>query len=98
MVKENKLKLISPTLSTKTKPMPVTRSTVSSSVVISIIIIASISAIGITIAYMISHFSTTPATPLDIKSKCISSIIGFEEKGYYPNVDAYKAASASCIK
>ena len=91
MVKENKLKLVSPTLGTKTKPIPVARSTVLSSIVISILVIASISAIGITIAYMLGYST-------DMTGKCVKDVLAFEQKGYYPSLEEYKAASVSCIK
>jgi hypothetical protein len=100
MVKKNKLKLIGSTVTTTKKILPkeaASSSTTLFSIVVSIIIIASISAIGISFAYMISHFSITPTTGLDIKSKCISSILGFEQKGYYSNAEQLKAALASCI-
>jgi hypothetical protein len=96
MVKKNKLKLVGSKITT-TKALPkeaASSSTTLFSIVVSIIIIASISAIGIYFAYMISHFSTTP---LDIKSKCISSILGFEQKGYYSNAEELKTALASCL-
>ena len=92
MVKENKLKLVShSTVATTTKPIAVIRSTVLSSIVISILVIASISAIGITLAYMLSHST-------DMSGKCVKDVLVFEQKGYYSNLEGYKAASASCIK
>ena len=98
MVKKNKLKPIGSTVTTtKILPKEAASSTTLFSIVVSVIIIASISAIGIYFAYMISHFSTTPTTGLDIKSKCISNILGFEQKGYYSNAEELKAALASCI-
>ena len=91
MVKENKLKLVSPIVTTTiTKTIP-KGSKVLSSIVISILVIASISAIGITIAYMLGHST-------DMSAKCVKDVLLFEQKGYYSNLEGYKAASASCIK
>ena len=94
MVKENDLKLVSPTV-VKEIPKKAAvgggRSTTLFSIVVSMAIIASISVIGITLGYMLSYST-------DIEGKCIKDVLAFEQKGYYANLEEYKAASASCIK
>ena len=93
MVKENSLKLVSPTV---VKEIPKKaglggRSTTLFSIVVSMAIIASISIIGITLGYMLSYST-------DVEGKCVKDDLAFEQKGYYANLEQYKAASASCIK
>jgi hypothetical protein len=93
MVKRNDLKLVSPTV---VKEIPKKawgeRSTTTLfSIVVSMVIIASISVIGITLGYMLGQ------SP-DVEGKCIKDVLAFEQKGYYANLEEYKAASASCIK
>jgi hypothetical protein len=34
----------------------------------------------------------------DVDGKCIKNVLAFEQKGYYANLEGFKAASASCIK
>jgi competence protein ComGF len=72
-------------------PRPVASGTTLFSIVVSMAIIASISVIGITLAYMLSYSS-------DVDGKCINNVLAFEQQGYYANLEGYKAASASCIK
>jgi hypothetical protein len=95
MIKENKLKLVSPSTVSTTRTIPKAPSTTLFSIVVSISVIASISVIGIAFAYVLSHSST--GDTLDMKGKCISNIYGYEQKGYYANLEEYKAALASCI-
>jgi hypothetical protein len=94
MVKENNLKLVSPTV---VKQIPKkaggggASTTIIFSIVVSMAIIASISVIGITLGYMLSYST-------DVEGKCVKDVLAFEQKGYYANLEEYKAASASCIK
>ena len=93
MVKETKLELVSYPYSTVTTTKATPKgSKILSSIIISIAIIASISVIGITTAYMLSHSTDIGG------GKCLKDVLVFEQKGYYPNLEEYKAASASCIK
>jgi hypothetical protein len=94
MVKRNDLKLVSPTVVKEIPKKAVgggRRSTTLFSIVVSMVIIASISVIGITLGYMLGQSS-------DVEGKCIKDVLAFEQKGYYANLEEYKAASASCIK
>ena len=95
MVKKNNLKLVSPTLKEIPKKAGAGAGGVSKttlfSIVVSMAVIASISVIGITLGYMLSYSR-------DIEGKCIKDVLAFEQKGYYANLEEYKAASASCIK
>ena len=95
MVKENKLKLVSPTLKEIPKKatgsgVRVSRTTLFS-IVVSMAVIASISIIGITLGYMLSYST-------QVEGKCIQNVLAFEQKGYYADLEQFKAASASCIK
>ena len=95
MVKKNNLKLVSPTV----KEIPKKAggggggafTTTLFSIVVSMAIIASISVIGITLGYMLSYST-------EVEGKCIKDVLAFEQKGYYANLEEYKAASASCIR
>jgi hypothetical protein len=96
MVKKNNLKLVSPTVKEIEKKAGrgggVGASTTTLfSIVVSMAIIASISVIGITLGYMLSYST-------EVEGKCIKDVLAFEQKGYYANLEEYKAASASCIK
>jgi hypothetical protein len=92
MIKRNSIGLISPTTVEKERsPLPLASTTTLFSIVVSMAIIASISVIGITLGYMLSHST-------DVEGKCIKDVLAFEQKGYYANLEGYKAASASCIK
>ena len=77
MVKENKLKLIGSTV-TSIRTIPKTKSTTIFSILISIAIIASISAIGITSAYMLSHST-------EISGKCIKNMLPVKQTASYAN-------------
>src|ERR1044071_6643174 len=97
MVKENNLNLVSPTI-VKEIPRKAgmgggigVSTTTLFSIVVSMAIIASISIIGITLGYMLSYST-------DVEGKCVKDVLAFEQKGYYANLEQYKAASASCIK
>ena len=92
MVKKNNLKLVSPTVKEIEKKGGGGASTTTLfSIVVSMAIIASISVIGITLGYMLSYST-------EVEGKCIKDVLAFEQKGYYANLEEYKAASASCIK
>jgi hypothetical protein len=95
MVKKNNLKLVSPTVKEIEKKAGGGRGGASTttlfSIVVSMAIIASISVIGITLGYMLSYST-------EVEGKCIKDVLAFEQKGYYANLEEYKAASASCIK
>ena len=96
MVKENSLKLVSQTLKEIEKKAGGwggggASTTTLFSIVVSMAIIASISVIGITLGYTLSYSS-------DVEGKCVKDVLAFEQKGYYANLEEYKAASASCIK
>ena len=92
MNKRNSVRLINPTAAVKEmSPRPVASRTTLFSIVVSMAIIASISVIGITLAYMLSYSS-------DVDGKCIKDVLTFEQQGYYANLEGYKAPSASCIK
>ena len=92
MVKKNNLKLVSPTVKEIEKKAGGGASTTTLfSIVVSMAIIASISVIGITLGYMLKYSS-------DVEGKCVKDLLAFEQKGYYANLEEYKAASASCIK
>jgi hypothetical protein len=91
MVKENNLKLVSPTIKEIPKKAAGASTTTLFSIVVSMAIIASISVIGITLAYILSHST-------DVEGKCIKDVLAFEQKGYYANLEGYKVASGSCIK
>jgi hypothetical protein len=92
MVKENNLKLVSPTV---VKEIPKKagggRSTALSSIVISVVVILAISLIGLGFAYMGSNHSY-----LDSVKGCTGMIHGFEQKGYYTNMEQFKSALGSC--
>ena len=92
MNKRNSGILISPMSALKEMPpRPVGSRTTLFSIVVSMAIIASISVIGITLAYTLSYSS-------DVDGKCVKDVLAFEQKGYYANLEEYKAASASCIE
>jgi len=92
MNKRNSVRLINPTTAVKEmSPRPAVSTTTLFSIVVSMAIIASISVIGITLGYMLSYSS-------DVDGKCIKNVLAFEQKGYYANLEGFKAASASCIK
>jgi hypothetical protein len=96
MVKKNNLKLVSPTVKEIEKKAGGgggggASTTTLFSIVVSMAIIASISVIGITLGYMLSYST-------EVEGKCIKDVLAFEQKGYYANLEEYKAASASCIK
>ena len=96
MAKKNNLKLVSPTVKEIEKKGGGgggggTSTTTLFSIVVSMAIIASISVIGITLGYMVSYST-------EVEGKCIKDVLAFEQKGYYANLEEYKAASASCIK
>jgi hypothetical protein len=91
MVKKNDLKLVSPSV---VKEIPKTsgeRSTALSSIVISVVVILAISLIGLGFAYMVSNHSY-----LDTVKGCTGIIHGFEQKGYYTNMEQFKSALGSC--
>ena len=93
MNKRNSGRLISPTSAVKEAfPLkPVASRTTLFSIVVSMAIIASISVIGITLAYTMSHST-------DMGGKCINNVLAFEQQGYYAKLEGYKSASAFCIK
>jgi hypothetical protein len=92
MNKRNSVRLINPTTAVKEmSPRQVASRTTLFSIVVSMAIIASISVIGITLGYMLSHST-------DVDGKCIKNVLAFEQKGYYANLEEYNTASASCIK
>jgi hypothetical protein len=97
MVKENNMKLVSPILTVKDIPKKAGKgaSTTLSSVVISVAVIAAISLIGVAFAYGLGHFSNIP-TSLDKSGICADQKLGFEQKGYYNNMEQFKAALESC--
>jgi hypothetical protein len=33
----------------------------------------------------------------DMTGKCVKDVLAFEQKGYYSNLEEYKAASAYCM-
>jgi hypothetical protein len=91
MVKKNDLKLVSPSV---VKEIPKTsgeRSTALSSIVISVVVILAISLIGLGFAYMVSNHSY-----LDTVKGCTGMIHGFEQQGYYTNMEQFKSALGSC--
>jgi hypothetical protein len=92
MIKRNSIGLISPTTVEKERSaLPLASTTTLFSIVVSVAIIASISVIGITLGYMLSHST-------DVDGKCIKNVLAFEQNGYYANFEEYNTASASCIK
>ena len=94
MNKRNSGRLVSPpmtALKEMSPPRPVASRTTLFSIVVSMAVIASISVIGISLGYMLSYST-------DVDGKCVKDVLAFEQKGYYANLEQYKAASASCIK
>ena len=90
--RNSSIRLISPTTAVKEmSPRPAASTTTLFSIVVSMAIIASISVIGITLAYVLSYSS-------DVDGKCVKDVLAFEQQGYYASLEGYKAASASCIK
>jgi hypothetical protein len=91
MVKENNLKLVSPTLVKEIPKKAGGRSTALSSIVISVVVVIGISLIGLSFAYMASNHSF-----LDTVKGCTDMIHSFEQKGYYTNMEEFKSALESC--
>jgi hypothetical protein len=93
MNKRNDGRLISPMTALKeiSPPRPVASRTTLFSIVVSMAIIASISVIGIALAYMLSYST-------DVDGKCIKNVLALEQKGYYASLEGYNTASGSCIK
>jgi hypothetical protein len=98
MVKENNMKLVSPIPRVKdASEKGRGASTTLSSVVISVAVIAAISLIGVAFAYGLGHFSNVP-TSLDKSGICADQKLGFEQQGYYNNMEQFKAALESCTR
>ena len=91
MVKKNDLKLVSPTVVKEIPKISGGRSTALSSIVISVVVVIGISLIGLGFAYMVSNHSY-----LDTVKGCTGMIHGFEQKGYYNNMEEFKSALGSC--
>jgi hypothetical protein len=90
MVKENNLKIIGPTV----KEIPKQAGGASaklSSIVVSVVILIAISLIGLSFAYIASNPSY-----LNTVRECTGKIYGFEQKGYYNNMEQFNAALESC--
>jgi hypothetical protein len=97
MVKENNMKLVSPIPTVKdiSKKAGKGASTTLSSIVISVAVISVISLIGVAFAYGLGHFSNIP-TSLDKSRICADQKLGFEQKGYYTNMEQFRSALGSC--
>jgi hypothetical protein len=90
MVKENNLKIIGPAV----KEIPKQAGEASaklSSIVASVVILIAISLIGLSFAYIASNPSY-----LNTVRECTGKIYGFEQKGYYNNLEQFNAALESC--
>ena len=98
MVKENKMKLVNPSLSVKDTPKKERgASTTLSSILISVAVIAAICLIGVAFAYGLGHFSNTPAS-LDKSGICASEKLGYEQQGYYKSMEQFESALGSCSR
>ena len=90
MVKKNYLKLVSPTV--KDLPKKASSTTISS-IVVSVVVVIATSLIGLSFAYM----ANSP-NYLDTIKGCTDTIHGFEQRGYYTNMEQFKSALESCSR
>jgi hypothetical protein len=90
MVKENNLKHVGPTVNDISKKAG-GASTTLSSIVVSVVVLISISVIGLSFAYIASN----PGY-LNTVRECTGKVFGFEQKGYYNNMEQFNAALESC--
>ena len=91
MVKRSDIKLVSPTVVKEISKISGGRSTALSSIVISVVVVIGTSLIGLGFAYMVSNHSY-----LDSVKGCTGMIHGFEQRGYYTNMEQFKSALESC--
>ena len=97
MVKENNMKLVNPSPTVKDIPNKASSTTLPS-IVISIVVIAAISLIGVTFAYALGHHFSNIPTSLDSSGICASEKLAFEQNGYYNNLEEYSAILSSSSK
>ena len=90
MVKENNLKHVGPIVNDLPKKAG-GASTTLSSIVVSVVVVISISIIGLSFAYIANNPSY-----LNTVRECTGKVFGFEQKGYYNNMEQFNAALESC--